>query len=287
VLRIPRKLPGARMIRRVGSAQYSRTMSTDQSQRGTGVPRANRTVGAESSRKLLHALLAFDEVRPAWTVPGLAAHLGVPQSTMYRYIALLREVGLVDSSGGGEYRLTERVVGLSRGVVSARASLIELARPHIEHLRDEIDETVLISRRGGAYAYCVDRVESRHPVRLQFDPGQAMSIHRGSTARVLLANMPRGERDAIVSERAPSLPEERRAMLTPQALDEVRRAGWTESFEEVDDGIWGVAAAVTKGNDVVAAVGTAGPMFRLDERRRADIIAKVRSTANRISAELG
>src|SRR6476659_8751916 len=194
-------------------------MTIEQGQRNATPPRTNRTVGAESSRKLLHALLAFDEHHPSWTVPGLAAHLGVPQSTMYRYVALLREVGLVDSAGSGEYRLTERVVGLSRGVASARATLVEVARPHIGALRDDIDETVLISRRGGAFAYCVDRVESGHPVRLQFDPGQAMAIYSGSAARVLLASMPRGERDGLVGDVVNRLPEERRNLLSPQALD--------------------------------------------------------------------
>ena len=262
-------------------------MSSDQaSDRSATTAAVNRTVGAESSRKLLHALLAFDESHPMWTVPGLATHLGVPQSTMYRYVALLREVGLIDAAGGGEYRLTERVVGLSRGVVSTRASLIEVARPHMVALRDDIDETVLVARRGGAFAYCIDRVESRHPVRLQFDPGQAMAIHAGSSSRVLLANMPRGERDALIADLVDSLPEDRRALITADALDGVRRAGWTESFEEVDDGIWGVAAAITVRGDVVASLGTAGPMFRLDEARRTDIIAKIRRTALQISVDL-
>jgi DNA-binding IclR family transcriptional regulator len=245
-----------------------------------------RTVGAESSRKLLHALLAFDEAHPSWTVPALASHLGVPQSTMYRYVSLMREVGLVDAAGGAEYRLTERVVGLARGVAAARTTLVEIARPHLLALRDDIDETVLISRRGGAFAYCVDRIESGHPVRLQFDPGQAMPIHAGSAARVLLASVPRSERDSLVAEVIGTLPPERRERLTPRALDEVRDAGWTESFEEVDDGIWGVAAALTLRGEVIASLGTAGPMFRLDAARRADITAKVRQTAGRITVDL-
>ena len=59
------------------------------------------------------------------------------------------------------------------------------------------------------------------------------------------------------------------------------------AFEEVDEGIWGVAAAVIARGEVVASVGTAGPMYRLAEDRRADIAAKVRATAQAISADLG
>src|SRR6476620_6862413 len=107
VLRMRASYPGRSRLRTPGERDYCPMTIIDQGQARTVTPRTNRTVGAESSRKLLHALLAFDEHHPSWTVPGLASHLGVPQSTMYRYIALLREVGLVDSAGGGEYRLTE------------------------------------------------------------------------------------------------------------------------------------------------------------------------------------
>lgn len=235
---------------------------------------------------MLTALLAFDERRPTWSVPQLASELGVPQSTMYRYVAQLRDVGLLDAIGGGEYRLSERVVGMARSVEGARAELVRVARPHLVALRDEIGETVLVCRRGGAFVYCVDRVESQRPVRLQFDPGQAMPVHAGSSARVLLAATPRHERDALVAGITDPLPEERRALLTPDALDDVLNEGWTQSFEEVDDGIWGVAAAIRAGGAVVASVGTAGPIFRLDEAARDDVISAVRRTASKISAEL-
>jgi DNA-binding IclR family transcriptional regulator len=114
-----------------------------------------------------------------------------------------------------------------------------------------------------------------------------MAIHAGSASRVLLAAMPRAERDALVADLAPALSMRQRETLTPAALDAVRAAGWTESFEEVDEGIWGVAAAVRSHGDVVASLGTAGPMYRLDDSRRADVIARLRTTASRISADLG
>jgi DNA-binding IclR family transcriptional regulator len=235
---------------------------------------------------MLATLLAFDERRPTWSVPQLATELAVPQSTMYRYIAQLRDVGLLDAVGGGEYRLSERVVGMARSVEGARAELVRVARPHLVALRDEIGETVLVCRRGGAFVYCVDRVESQRPVRLQFDPGQAMPVHAGASARVLLAATPRHERDALVAAVIDSLPAERRALLATEALDAVLAVGWTQSFEEVDEGIWGVAAAIRANGQVVASVGTAGPMYRLDEARRDDVIAAVQRAAERISTEL-
>lgn len=243
-----------------------------------------RTPGAESGRKLLSVLLAFDETRPVWTVGMLSEHVGIPLSTAYRYVALLREQGLVDTAGNGAYRLTHRVVSLARAAEAARESLLDTARPILQRTRDAIDETVVLVTRGGTYAYCVDRAESRQPVRLQFHPGQAMPLHSGSAPRLLLAAMPRGERTEYVATIADSLPVERAARLDDATLDQVHAAGWTESFEEVDDGIWGAAAAVRAGNEVVAALGAAGPIYRLDPTARRQIVTAVRSAAAQLSA---
>jgi DNA-binding IclR family transcriptional regulator len=245
-----------------------------------------RTPGAESGRKLLSVLMSFDETRPVWTVVMLSEHVGIPLSTAYRYVSLLREQGLLDSAGDGAYRLTHRVVSLARAAEAARESLVDTARPILHRTRDAVDETVVLVTRGGTYAYCVDRAESRQPVRLQFHPGQAMPLHSGSASRVLLAAMPRGERSDYVASISDSLPVERAARLDDATLDQVDAAGWTESFEEVDDGIWGAAAAVRAGTDVVAALGAAGPIYRLEPPQRRQIITAVRSAAAQLSAAL-
>ena len=250
--------------------------------------RGSRTAGAESARKLLGVLLAYDENHPAWTVPDLADHLGVPLSSVYRYVALLREVGLltpaVDSDG--TYRLTDRVVSLARAASDDSARLIRIAHDHLVTLRDRIGETTLLIRRGGHYAYCADRVESQHSVRLQFDIGAAMPLHSGSASRVLLAAMPRIERRGYLADVADQLNATHRKLLSDAALDNVASAGWAESFEEVDEGIWGVGAAITDAQGVVAALASAGPLYRINEMQRADFIAEVRRTAELISIEL-
>jgi DNA-binding IclR family transcriptional regulator len=248
-----------------------------------------RTPGAESGRRLLGALLAFTPQDPTPTVAELAETVGVPTSTAYRYLALLRETGLVEAAGDGTYRLTDRVTALSAAASAARDDILELATPQLRLLRDTIDETVLLARRGGDFAYCIAREESSHPVRLQFAVGQAMPLHSGSVARVLLAAMPTGERLAYLRAHTSTTTPRNAALLTEAALAKVQMDGWTESYEEVDAGIWGVAAAITRGvgGEVIAGLGTAGPLHRLDEDRRRLVTEKVRATAASMSASLG
>jgi DNA-binding IclR family transcriptional regulator len=252
------------------------------------VSQPRRTPGAESGRRLLATLTAFTPERPTPTVAELAETVGVPASTAYRYVALLREVGLVEPAGEGNYRLADRVVTLAAAARAAGDGLAERAADELRVLRDAVGETVLIARRAGTTAYCIAREESAHPVRLQFAVGQAMPLHSGSAARVLLAAMPRLDRTRYVDDALPTLPTDRHALLADDALDTVNTAGFTESYEEVDTGIWGAAAAITRGphGPVVAALGTAGPLFRLPEDRRATIVSSVREAARRLSAML-
>lgn len=245
--------------------------------RGDAIP------GASSARKVLDVLFCFTADRPIWTAPELAAQIEVSVASVYRYLALLRDVGILYDDGNGAYRVSMRVQAFSAAAEAGRSTLEAIALPVMTRIRDEVDETVLLSRRGGMHAFSIERVESRQPVRMQFDIGQAMLLHRGSMPRVLLAALSSAERERYLAGVFPDgdRPEE----LTDQALDEVAVTGYTQSFGEIDDGIWGVSAAVKVAGATAAALGVAAPMYRLDARQRERIIAAVRDGAEEISAQ--
>jgi len=235
--------------------------------------------GAGSARKVLDVLFCFSADRPVWTAFELSRQIAVSSATVYRYLALLRDVGLVDDDGAGSYRLSMRVKAFTAAAEAARSTLETLALPVMTRIRDSIDETVLLARRMGDSAIAVERVESLQPVRLQFDVGRRMMLHRGSIPRVLLAALPDHEREAYLDE---TFPHGRPHDLTPAALDAVVQAGYTQSFGEIDDGIWGAAAAIKVNGVTAAALGVAAPVYRLDAQQRERIIEVVRQGAEEI-----
>jgi DNA-binding IclR family transcriptional regulator len=242
--------------------------------------------GANSSRKLLHALLCFTEARPFWSVPELAHVLELSITSTYRYVALLREVGLLEGAPEGAYRVAGLVLSLAAACQASRPPLADIARPFLARIRDEIDETVLIATRSGDAAYCVERVESRRQVRLQFDRGQAMTLHRGSMARILLAAMSKKELQRYFANLVDTPEPALAAQLTEGVLRATLEQGWTESFEEIDEGIWGAAAAITHNGMTIASIGLAAPIYRVDKERRDNIIMLVRDAGEQISALL-
>lgn len=246
---------------------------------------ARRQGGIESGRKLVALLMSFDGGRPTWTVAELAERHGLTTSTAYRYVGVLREMGLLDSAGpAGSYRVTERVASLQGALDAGQAALRDIAMPVLTRVRDQIDETVLIARRGGEHAYCIDRVESTHPVRLQFQRGEAMPLHLGSMARLLLSQMPPAERERYLERIRPILTPEQAAQITDAELTRIARDGYAVSSEEIDEGIWGTAAMLrVPSGAVIAVIGTAGPVTRLTPERRPEVTGCIVEAAEEIS----
>ncbi|HEY1746271.1 MAG TPA: IclR family transcriptional regulator [Xanthobacteraceae bacterium] len=238
--------------------------------------------GAASAAKLLGVVLCFSPDRPHWTVPELCSELDVSQSTMYRYIALLREAGLLEFYRPDGYRLSTRFFTLASAARMGRSRLDEISLPVITAIRDRTDETVLIARRHRDFVYCVERADSSHAVRLQFSPGQPMSLHLGAAARVLLAFAPVQERNRYLASIADKIDARTARLLSPKALGEIVKQGYTESFGEVDEGIWGSAAAIVDNDQVVGALAIAAPIFRTNQRTRKQLVAEVRQGAKEV-----
>ncbi len=244
---------------------------------------SQRTAGVESARKALRLLLQFSEDRPRLTVDALAGQSGMPTSSAYRYIALLRELGLVEEGERGLYHLSARVHDLARAA-DAAGGLILTVRPLLRRLVEETGETAMLTRLLGDAAVTVDHVEPDQPIRLSYAPGRTQPLIAGAPAKLLLASLPASNRAAYLDSMAradPAVAQRRPALEAELAL--IRKRGWAQSEEEIDPGVWGTSARIVEGGRVTAAIGAAGPLSRLDADRRADIIARTIAAAEEAS----
>lgn len=240
--------------------------------------------GSQSAHRLLELLFCFTEAHPLRTVPELIEATQLPQSTTYRYLALLRQDGLIEDTGASSLRLTARVVALARAAQAGAAPLHEAAEPILDEVTEATGETALLIRRSGDSAVCAARTLSPHPVRLSYEPGEARSLHRGSAARLLFAWLSPDEREQYRSRvTARYGPEEAARIPDEAAVDELRSLGWTDSFEEVEAGIWGTAAIVSVDEHAIGTLGVAGPLYRLDASSRERIQDIVRQAAERLA----
>lgn len=237
----------------------------------------------EGARRVLTVLLAFSQQRHTRSARELAQETGIPLPSVYRYVALLRETGLLVADERGSYHLSARLSALAQAAETAE-TLIHFADPVMRRLSDATGETVILVRLIAACAVCVHRIESRHSLRTSYDPGQPLSLDRGASARLLLGGMTARARQEYLAPLAARDP--RAAALVDERARAAAERGWAVSEEEIDSGVWAAAAAVRDRNGIVAALSVPSPLVRAPDALHEQLIASVRAAAAEINAAL-
>jgi DNA-binding IclR family transcriptional regulator len=229
---------------------------------------------------VLAVLLAFSPRQHTLTARELAELTGIPLPSMYRYIALLRDTGLLIGDDHGAYHLSPRFISLARAAEAAE-TLIEVADPVMRDLVRECGETVIFVRLIARTPVCVHRVESEHHLRATFEPGQALPLLRGASGQVLLAGLPERQWREYLAPLAQSDPAEAARLADVIVKTAVR--GWATSEEEIDRGVWAASAPVTDGRATVAALTAPSPLVRAPSAQQERLLGQVRAAAGRLS----
>jgi DNA-binding IclR family transcriptional regulator len=225
-------------------------------------------------------LQAFSPQHHTLTARDLAEATGIPLPSMYRYIALLRETGLLVGDDHGAYHLSARLVSLARAAEAAE-SIIDIADPVMRELMNECGETVILVRLFGRVPVCVHRVESSHHLRATFEPGQPLPLERGASGRVLLAGLaPQVRREYLASL---SRTDPAAAARLERVVAEAAERGWAVSEEEIDRGVWAASAAVTDGRSTVAAMTVPSPLVRAPSELQERLLGQLRAAARQVS----
>jgi DNA-binding IclR family transcriptional regulator len=224
--------------------------------------------------------MAFTKERHTLSTRDLAETTGIPLPSVYRYVAFLRDTGLLAGADQGGYRLSARVIQLAQAAEAAEP-LVDLADPVMRRLAAETGETVILVRLLGQSAVCVHRVESSHRLRTSFEPGQPMSLEHGASARILLASMSPEARRAYLEPLARRDPEAAARLTEEIAL--VERRGWACSEEEIDKGVWAAAAAVRDSTGVLAALSVPSPLVRAPAEMQDTLLGQVRAATDKIN----
>lgn len=231
-------------------------------------------------------LLSFSEQRVRASIQELAAEVSVPVSTAYRYVSLLKEMGLLEEGPRNVYHVAPRVLSLSRAM-SAANTLSDIALPVMRRLAAEVDETVMLVRVIAGAAVCVEHVESSHPVRLSVRPGQPLPLYAGASGKSLLAHLPEEQRENVLLARAQSDPAfADRLPAFRRELVKIAERGWTSSHAEIDEGIWACSAAIRHPEGAAATLSTAGPAYRIDEARQAWITERLLPAAAELARQV-
>ena len=248
--------------------------------------------GIESVKRAIAILRCFSRSRPELGVTELSREIGVHKSTISRLLSTLEPEGFVNRNPDtGKYRLGIGLLELA-GLVIIHIDLRRVARPLLVLLAEKTQETVNLAVRDHNRVVNIELVPSRDRRILNIGwVGRHTPLHVSSTGKVLLAHLSDSERDALLQEPLERFTEH--TISDPQALREqlsvIREQGFATGFEELEIGLNAVGAPIRDhtGN-VIAAVSTAGPTYRLSREHILEKVADdVVNCAKDISHALG
>jgi DNA-binding IclR family transcriptional regulator len=228
-------------------------------------------------------MLAFSTDRNTLTARDLAAATGIALPSVYRYITLLRETGLLAGDERGSYRLSARLIGLARAAEAAE-SIIDIADPVMRDLAAQTGETVILVRLIGRSAVCVHRVQSAQRLRISFEAGQPLPLERGASARMLLSGLTPEQRREYLAPLAEGDPEAA-ARFEIRAV-QAGKQGYATSEEELEQGVFAVSAPVFQGKRMIAVITVPSPLVRAPAPLQEKLLRQVRAAAQDLNEAL-
>ncbi|MCE5168694.1 IclR family transcriptional regulator [Paenibacillus profundus] len=209
--------------------------------------------------RALDILMCFANERDL-SLTEIASQVGLNKSTVHRLMATLEERGFVIRNGD-KYRLGYRIWELAANLTQVDDPA-QLLLPDMEHLRDQIGETVSLYVRDGKDRIRIQAVQSNQAIRRVAPVGAKLPLFVGASSKVLLAFAEPYERDAALQDSGwpPSM--DRETYLSQ--LEEVRSLGYAISVEEREPGAAAVSVPIfDRSHQLAAALSVSGPVSRM------------------------
>jgi DNA-binding IclR family transcriptional regulator len=220
----------------------------------------------------------------------LSRCLKIPLNSVFRILKRLteREYAVQDPISGG-YQLSTRMFSLGMSLYT-RFDLRQRARPHLEWLCRETEETCQIQVPQGEKLLVLDTISPEVQYYIRVVPGGQVFYHPNAYGKAVLAFMDEKAIREILPPRLPGLTPNTivlRSELLKQ-LEEVRRTGLGYDNEEYNEGIRCIGAPVfdVQGK-VVAGLGITGLVSTFRKHRVVTFEHLVLECAWRVSRDIG
>lgn len=234
--------------------------------------------------RALEVLNCFDGRAPL-SLKDLGARTALPESTLFRVLLTLEKHEYLVQDRDGTYQLAPKLI--FGWLVQAANKLRDAARPELERLANQFNETVSLAYLYDDRIHVLDCMETFHEIRMSNKIGRVLPPHCSAMGKAITAFQERELVDRILevyglASRTEKTIVDRRRLF--DELEEVRKTGIGYDREESTRGGLCIGAAVrTQGKPVVAAISLSTPLVRMTKEREREIRTAVLESAQTIA----
>ena len=239
--------------------------------------------GAQSALRAIRLLKLFTAEAPELQLAEISCLSGLNKTTAHRLLQALHSEELLDRNpGNGAYRLGPGMMALGVQALSSNDLRIR-ARPLLKRLAEETGETATLEVPIDDTMLILDEVTSKHFVGASGNVGTRWPIHATSTGKALIAfeqHGPKRLKSELASLTARTITQ---FEVLEKQLGDIRRRGFAETVDELEEGFSGVGVVVRGGmGEVLGALSICGPSQRMSENRRARLGATLCTVATHL-----
>lgn len=237
--------------------------------------------------KLVELLVSKNE----FGLAELSGLLKLPKTTVHRMLLTLESLGYVEQNPENLHYMASIKFFELGCQVAQKLNFIEIAQPFMVKLSEETGETINLGILDGIDIVCVDKVESKHHLKLDQPIGFRYKAYCTAFGKAVLAFLPEEERGRLFSEHTIT-PCTSKSLQTVSEIEEdlqgARKQGYTVDNEEGISGVCCVGAPIFDHDlKVVAGISIAGPTLRIKEENIEHLAKLVKETAALISRGSG
>lgn len=252
----------------------------------------SRGYTVEAVKRAMDILTAFSHAEPELALSQIVARTGLAKTTAFRILATLCDRGFCTHDPvTSRYSLGFEMLSLA-DIRRRQANVRDAAMPVMRQIRDQVNETIVLSVRTGDFRVHIDFVEGLHSMRRMADPGIQAPLYAGAASKVLLAGLDDAKIDEYLG-RTRLKPIQKNTITSVPALRRgiglIRRRGYAESKSELISGGGGALAAPVKdySGATVAVIDILTPKNRYTARHRKLCIELLLDGVRRVSERLG
>lgn len=238
----------------------------------------------DRAMKIIHFLISGD-INKYYTISELSKACDIPLSSMHRILSSMNEHGMINRDRNKKlYGLGS--IWLEYGLKAYDTlDYVSMIRPELESLMKTVNASVYLTKRIEKESMIIERIDSlQQNVRVNEQLGLRLPLYKGTTNRVILANLDEHTLQTIIEDHVQN--EERDSLL--HQLQEIKIAGYIKQTEAHLGGITIIAAPIlNRINDVEGSISVRIVNYELEDNKIEQVIQNVIHTAQNISQKMG
>jgi DNA-binding IclR family transcriptional regulator len=197
-------------------------------------------------------------------------------TTLHGIISTLEYRGFVHKNPqSGRYHLGVKLFEMGK-IYEADVSLIDIVHPYIKQLADEFGETVHLAVPFDKKILYIDKVESKHALRLTSMVGTTEKAYDSAIGLVILAHIASHELEKFIYEFNNEKASDNRTSELMDIFQEIKQDGFYVKFECENDFYCIASPLINSKSVVVGAISIVIPKHRYDEHLSKDICYRLK-----------